>query len=562
MRLRLPAVTAILVALVSTAWGPMAWADPPWRSILYPEDWAPGDRDEEGRFLHDFSYAGYHRGEQPMPSQSSDSRLVIDVTEPPFSADDSGTSDTTKAIQEAIDFAGKRGGGVVLLPSGTYRVRPQNPDDKAALFIHSPGVILRGEGPDSTFVFNTETSMRGRNVIRLAPNSVRDRDFTWWQPAGEPSFPLTADVAEMETILSVDSGEFAVGEWVVVRADATPEFIEDHNMTGVWTSNGLGGVTFYRQIIAVGDGSVVIDIPTRYPLLLRDNARITRTIPHIDEVAVEDLSIGMKSITYGSMGDNDWDVPGTGAYEAHASSLIEINHVVNGWVRNVNSFRHWENQSHHFLSTGIRIRFARSITVENVDLRGSQYHGAGGNGYHFSIQGSDNLLKSCYSRDARHNYTTALIVATGNVILSCTAINGRFPVDFHMHLTPGNLIDSMVLDEDSIEATDRFNADHGFGTTQTVLWNTRGDTEGWQVDLGIKKLIRTAQFGWGYVIGTSGTDYLVETPGHNHAVPHDHVEGSGTGGDLVPQSLYDSQLERRLNPPRLRGGGGGRRLRP
>jgi len=556
MRLRLLTVTAVLAALASTA-----LAGPPWRSILYPEDWAPGDRDDEGRFLHDFSYAGYHRGERPLPPISRPSSLVIDATEPPYSADASGTSDSTEAIQEAIDFAGRHGGGVVFLPSGTYRVRPQTPDDKAALFIDSPGVILRGQGPEHTFIFNTETSMRERNVIRLAPKEVRDRDFTWWQPAGEPSFPLTADAAEMETILFVEGGDFAAGDWVVVRADATPEFIEDHNMTGVWTPNGLGGVTFYRQIVAVGDDSVVIDIPTRYPLLLRDNARITRTLPHIDEVAVENLSIGMKSITYGSMGDDDWDVPGTGAYQAHASSLIEINHVVNGWVRNVSSFRHWENYSHHFLSTGVRIRFARSITVEEVDLRRSQYHGAGGNGYHFSIQGSDNLLARCYSSDARHNYTTALIVATGNVILRSTAINGRFPVDFHMHLSPGNLIDSMVLDGDSIEATDRFHADHGFGTTQSVLWNTRGDTVGWQVDLGIKKLIRTAQFGWGYVIGTSGNDNLVETPGHNHALPDDHVEGRRAGADLVPQSLYDSQLERRLNRPRLRDGGG-RRLRP
>lgn len=557
MRLRLLTAAAVLVALATTV-----SAGPPWRSVLYPENWAPGDRDAEGRFLHDFSYAGYHRGERPLPTPSRSSRLVIDVTEPPYSADPGGTSDSTEAIQEAIYFAGRHGGGVVYLPTGTYRVRPQTPDDKAALFIDTPGVILRGEGPDHTFVFNTETSMRERNVIRLAPRSVRDRDFTWWQPAGEPSYPLTADVAEMETVLSVEGGDFAVGDWVVVRADATPEFIEEHDMTGVWTSTGLGGVTFYRQIIEVGDGSVVIDIPTRYPLLIRDNARITRTLPHIDEVAVENLSIGMKEITYGSMGDDDWDVPGTGAYQAHASSVIEINHVVNGWVRNVSSFRHWENHSHHFLSTGLRIRFARSITVENVDLRRSQYHGAGGNGYHFSIQGSDNLLTSCTSIDARHNYTTALIVATGNVILRSTAINGRFPVDFHMHLSPGNLIDSMVLDDDAIEATDRFHADHGFGTTQSVLWNTRGDTEGWQVDLGIKKLIRTAQFGWGYVIGTSGTDNLVETPGHSHALPDDHVEGRGAGADLVPQSLYDSQLDRRLHPPRLRGDGSSRRLRP
>ena len=31
----------------------------PWRSTLYPEDWTPASTDAEGRYLPDFSYAGY-----------------------------------------------------------------------------------------------------------------------------------------------------------------------------------------------------------------------------------------------------------------------------------------------------------------------------------------------------------------------------------------------------------------------------------------------------------------------------------------------------------------------
>ena len=38
-----------------------------WRSSLYPEDWVPGYKDTQGRFLHDFSYAGYHMGEDSLP---------------------------------------------------------------------------------------------------------------------------------------------------------------------------------------------------------------------------------------------------------------------------------------------------------------------------------------------------------------------------------------------------------------------------------------------------------------------------------------------------------------
>ena len=41
-----------------------------------------------------------------------------------FGARDSGTStqDNTEPIQAAIDFAADRGGGVVLIPEGTYYV--------------------------------------------------------------------------------------------------------------------------------------------------------------------------------------------------------------------------------------------------------------------------------------------------------------------------------------------------------------------------------------------------------------------------------------------------------
>jgi hypothetical protein len=35
--------------------------DNSWRSKLYPENWKPGFNDGQGRFLHDFSFAGYHQ---------------------------------------------------------------------------------------------------------------------------------------------------------------------------------------------------------------------------------------------------------------------------------------------------------------------------------------------------------------------------------------------------------------------------------------------------------------------------------------------------------------------
>lgn len=558
-----PVPATIVAVLIAVVTAPSIGADGPWRSSLYPEDWAPGFSDDSGRFLQDFSYAGYHRGDRPLPSMEPDSRPVIDVTEPPFLADSSGSSDATLAIREAIEYAGKLGGGVVYLPEGTYLVSPQTTEEKAALYIDLPGVVLRGDGADRTFIFNTETSMRKRSVIRVVPEAIRDSDFAWRHSVGEPSYPLEDDVLELETTVEVSGGDFAVGDWVLVMSDATEAFISRHGMTGTWTTEGIGGLTFYRQVTAVNGDTLTLDIPIRYPVRRVENARIRRTIPHLEEVGIENLAIGMKEQTYGSMGDGDWNTPGTGAWEVHASSLIELNHAVNSWVRDVSSYLSPENFQYHLLSTGIRLQFSRSITLDNVDLARSQYRGEGGNGYHFAIQGSDNLLTHCRSERARHNYTFALIATTGNVIHRSEALSGRLPVDFHMHLSPANLIDVMVLDDDTVEAVRRTHADHGHGTTQSVFWNTRGNTEGWEVDVGIKKLIRTAQYGWGYAIGTSGPDKLVDAPNHQLSFPTDFVEGQSRGGTLIPSSLYEAQLERRHSlPPAPRSGGAGRRYQP
>src|SRR5690625_2455403 len=64
----LTAVLLALLALLPGAPGAAGESDEPLRSELYPVDWQPATPDAEGRFLHDFSYAGYRYG-QPVPTE-------------------------------------------------------------------------------------------------------------------------------------------------------------------------------------------------------------------------------------------------------------------------------------------------------------------------------------------------------------------------------------------------------------------------------------------------------------------------------------------------------------
>jgi hypothetical protein len=137
-----------------------------WRSSLYPEDWTPGYKDSQGRFLHDFSYAGYHCGEAEIPLAPPG--LVLDATKRPYSA------------------VGADGGGIVYLPAGTYRLKPPA-GSNCALRIRHSGVVLRGDGPGQTFLLNDETYMRGKSVILVRPASGG-----WHSPArlGRMALPI------------------------------------------------------------------------------------------------------------------------------------------------------------------------------------------------------------------------------------------------------------------------------------------------------------------------------------------------------------------------------------
>ena len=65
-----------------------------WRSALYPEGWAPGLTDPEGRGLPDASYAGYRSGASSF--EEVQGAAVVDVVAD-HGADPTGAADSTPA---------------------------------------------------------------------------------------------------------------------------------------------------------------------------------------------------------------------------------------------------------------------------------------------------------------------------------------------------------------------------------------------------------------------------------------------------------------------------------
>jgi hypothetical protein len=558
-----------------------------WRSELYPADWSPPSPTasfENDKVLQDFSYAGYRAGEAPIPSLQD--APVFDATAPEFGADPAGLTDSTAAIQSAIDAASAAGGGVVLLPAGTYRIAPRG-DSGQALRIAADGVVLRGDGPDRTFLLNTATYMRGKHIILVEGAASAN----WTQSEGA-EVPITRELpGPTRDIPVADASAFAPGDTIVIRADPTPEWILEHREPE-WIGHEakLGSILYLRRILSVDTKSntLRIDAPTRYYLKPRDGARVYKKTGLRREVGVEGLSIGnVQHPGADGWGPLDFAAPSgeytkrlqdayglsaeeaarpKSAHDVHFSYAITFRRVMDGWIRNVSSFRPDGNTTGaHLLSNGVRLLQCRGVTVENAHLGFAQYGGGGGNAYLYRIDDSNECLLADSSAEfSRHGFAISGMACSGNVLWRCrdkdtglqTGSTGRETTwgkgsDHHMYLSHSNLLDGCVAENSWFEARYRYYEKmslprHNLTSAHTVFWNTRGEGGGDR-----PYLVWSEQARYGYVIGTQGPHSAVRTDGAtedrlDRVTPVDHVEGVGAGETLRPASLFADQRLRRL----------------
>ena len=502
----------------------------PWRSALYPEDWVPGTADEEGRRLHDFSYAGYHNSEAELGSAIRE--VVFDVVTT-YSADPTGVEDSTAAVQAAIDAASMEG-GVVWFPAGLYRF-----DDR--LWVRASNVVMRGAGSDQTQLWFTKYDGMSYQAHITFVGALEYSDDVL----------LATDAVSFDTAIEVDDATgFSVGDDVVVGWTITEAFIEAHEMDGIWAPfNDTWQPFFWRTVTAVDSAAephrISLDVPLRYPALTRDGASVRAVGGMLREVGAEDFAVA-NAVGFDEAWTNN---------QAHA---VEMNGVKDSWMRRLSSFVspgapvEGDGAGGHLQSGGLIVRLSKRVTVADSTMEEPQNRGPGGNGYLFQIrQSSEVLYRDCVGRAGRHNFIQNWgFGATGIVWLRIESSEGRTYSrpdsefvgigfsEFHHSLATANLIDSSVLD-DGWSAVNRGHESSGAGHTaaECVLWNNRGAGQ-----------IRSAQYGWGYVIGTdSALDVFTVTLLYDQGTePEDFAEGLGLGHLLEPQSLYEDQLERRL----------------
>lgn len=494
--------------------------DGPWRSVLYPEDWAPGfgtpDLD-----IWDFSHAGYRGGADLPVIDATGAVSVLD-----HGADPTGTEDATAAIQAAIDAVAETG-GVVRIPEGIYKV-------DGALRVSAHGTVLLGEGSGSSELWFTGSPDHGANLTFVGT------------PRATLSAALHSDAARWDTTVTVDAADWAPGDEVWIGIEITDDWRNEHSMELYWTFSAGQWRPFFRRTLTdvqtEGETQVLtLDVPLPYAIQVRDHARIERVDGYLHDVGIQ--GVGVSNAT---ARDVAW---------AHSQvHAVAFDGVYDAFVQDLTSFAGPGGEDGmHLQSSGLLVRNSRQVTVADSRLGFSQHRGEGGNGYLFEVRVSNHVLVRDSTAEAgRHNFVQNWDFGTSELVFLRThSIGGLAFTDewdpsgvpacseTHHALAIALLVDSSTSD-DCWKMVNRlvYSSGAGHTATESIFWNV-GGTGG----------LSSLQYGRGGVIGTSPetpvTTEVLDIYDSYRTAPEDWSEGLGQGATLDPPSLYEDQLARR-----------------
>jgi len=343
------------------------------------------------------SFAGYHRGEDPIPQVP----VVANVKD--LGAKGDGQADDTAAFQAALAAAGKAG-GAILVPAGTYKVT-------GVLNLNKNGVVLRGEGPDKTTIDFQKSLTDSISPLSLSGKSQWSwcGGLIWIGPAD--TFDASGKIANGETGVvngweywrpgdviaeasdSAKRGDFTVpvnstaglkpGAMVLMTWENIPDTsllkaIAGHPLmdTYQWqTATWILQDSYPRwqwpvQIKSVQGNSVTLAQPLRVDIRPEWKVAFRDLGTSVQEIGVENLKLKLHApMTHRHLTCVGWD----GIY---------INRAYNCWVKNV-QIESAENP--------IILASAKNVTVDGLSITGPEMN-------HHSIavrvNSHDNLIEN------------------------------------------------------------------------------------------------------------------------------------------------------------------------
>lgn len=374
--------------------------------------------------LPDFSYAGYQRGEKPLPERAAD------VSVKDYGAVGDGTADDTAAIQKTIDA---NPGKVVALPEGRYRLSD-------VVTIRESGTVLQGAGPDKTVILAPVPLQE----IHPLPVQYPDTGGTAYAYSGafisvagssgyqgRDAQPLTAPAVRGDTTLKLGAGHsFKAGDEVVVIATEAADqsllrYLYREDATDISKAGSDRGFRHVSRVKSVDGAAITLERPLRIDLRMEWKPEVRTFQPRVQEIGIEHLAFEFP------------DKPYLGHFTEKGFNAIQMNGVVHGWIRDI-VIRNADS--------GIKVGGSLFCTVTGIVLESKRKapnpHNATGH-HGISLESLDCL---CTNFEFKTQFIHDVTVSGGSV--GCVFANGKAPdmsLDHHKLAPYENLFTNLDL---------------------------------------------------------------------------------------------------------------------
>lgn len=374
------------------------------------ELWCPAGR------LPDFSFAGYHSGEVPIPSPA----VVTNVMD--FGAVGNGIADDTAAFVAAIDAVSS---GAILIPAGRYKITD-------VLYIRKSSLVLRGASVSSTtLVFTNGLSA----LLGPPPGTDGLESWSWgggliWVEGAETTAKLadvTANAERGASVLAVSTTN-GLSPGMTIRLTMTDpdgslgRHIHADQLSANPALVGRQLVRFPVTITAVGSNQITLERPLRLDVRTVWQPEIRFASGHLSEVGLENFTVEFPAKQY------------PGHFNEVGFNGIWMDGVWNSWIRNV-TITNSEN--------GFMIERSAFCTLEQValtagaanrlNISGTYYTGHHG----IQFRRSDDCLVRNFTVATRHYHDLTVEDATGCVCMKGSGVDLNF--DHHTYLPYENL---------------------------------------------------------------------------------------------------------------------------
>jgi hypothetical protein len=468
------------------------------------EQWSADSR------LPDFSYAGYHRGEKPLPT------LLPDCSVKDFGAVGDGKTDDTQAFQQAIK---QSTGKTIFVPEGIYVITD-------FLNINASGTSLKGAGSrQSILKFPTPL-----NEIKpdwgATTTGQRTSNYSWsggfitvgGSTSRKALTGVAADAKRGEQTLRVsDVKGLRVGDdFRLQMADTKEQSLARYlyaDDPGPMENLSRTSVSFSARITKVdaGEKRIEFDRPLRTDVRSEWNPQIYSAASSVEEVGIEDLGFEFPELPY------------KGHFTELGYNAMAMSGVRNCWARNL-----WI----HNADSGIFIS-GTNVTLQAIEIDSNRpiERSRKATGHHgITLGGQDNLLTEFDFRTRFMHDITVSRGSAGNVAADGKGLDLCF--DHHRYGPHANLFTNLDLGEGSR----MFQSGGGAALGR--------HSAAWETFWGIRaRRPQSWPQGWGpdlmNLVGLPSSDAAVTDLTGRWFEPLE-------AGRLQPANLYRAQLARRL----------------